>query len=72
MHHKEIELWVLNMLIDNSLATSAHAHKGRGLLEEMVKMLNCGNVCQFSIFFDTNPTQFIRTFGAKTSLTVVF
>ena len=36
---------------DYSHGTSAHAQKGRGLHEEVLKMLNCGTVCQFGSIF---------------------
>ena len=61
-----------NTSINYSLGTSAHAQKGRGLHEEVLKMLNCGTVCRFDQFSIRNPTQFSRIFGAKTSLTVVY
>ena len=41
------------MSIDYSHATSAHAQKGRGIREEVLKMLNCGTVCQFWSIFHT-------------------
>ena len=58
-------------MIDFSHGTSAHAQKGRGLREEVLKMLNCETV-NFGQISIQNPTQFSRTFGAKTNLTVVY
>ena len=45
--------------IDYSHVTSAHAQKGRGLHEEVLKMLNCGTVCQLSI---QKPDTFYKNF----------
>ena len=44
--------------IDYSHGTSAHAQKGCGLLEEVLKMLNCGTVCQFGSIFHTKSDTF--------------
>ena len=44
--------------IDYSHGTSAHAQKGRGLLEEVLKMCNCGTVCQFGSIFHTKSDTF--------------
>ena len=44
--------------IDYSHGTSAHAQKGRGLLEEVLKMLNCRTVCQFGSIFHTKSDTF--------------
>ena len=57
--------------VDYSLGTSAHAQKGHGLLEEVLKMLNFGTV-NFGQFSIRNPKHFSRTFWSKTSLTVVY
>ena len=44
--------------IDYSRGTYAHAQKGRGLHEEVLKMLNCGIVCRFWSIFHTKSDTF--------------
>ena len=42
---KEENLTLGTINIDYSLGTSVRAQNGRGLLEEVLKMMNCGTVC---------------------------
>ena len=48
----------LSCLIDYRRGTSVHAQKGRGLHEDVLKMLHCGTVCRFWSIFHTKSDTF--------------